>query len=635
MEFLVQSVFQEPPQSSDEALIIHHRPESDHRQIIVLVHGLGGTRYGPKCTWGNIPSFLFEDFPQLDVGLYEYRTLFRRWKLWESVALETEARTFANLLRENHDYADILLAGHSLGGLLCMGALQYFYASDQREQLERIRGLYLMATPQTGSQRVPRLLSWLSKDFYALRPHGRFVTDVQRTLTNAFSLDETLTSPDRILIPTWALLGNSDFWVDRLSAGLNLPDRRCMPVRGSHTSIVKPGHKKSDGYKFLAERIREALRQKSDKRFPQAAWAFNRMARLPLQPGSPPPPPSLFIGREESLRDLKQRLGIAPTGRPASPGQPLTVIRGLPGLGKTVIARALANDSQVTNRFPPGSLLWAAIGQDEPNLVSVIASWGSILYSEALLQASTLQQAMDLLDWALRGRRVLFIIDDVWRNEDAAPFLNRGGDCTFVITTRLPEVAEYITAEKPSAIYELPRLTEDYAFELFVHLAPDVASEYPGESRELVRDLEGLPLALHVAGRLLNSEHKIGLGVTKLLSELRAGKQLLEANAPADRIELRTQTIPTVDALLRKSTDCLDEYTRKCFAQLGLFPAKPATFDEDAMKEIWEVDEPRHIISILVNRGLLEPDGTGRFQMHALLKMHAQSFFPPGYFPAR
>jgi hypothetical protein len=629
MEFLVQSVFQEPPQSSDEALIIHHRPESDHRQIIVLVHGLGGTRYGPKCTWGNIPSFLFEDFPQLDVGLYEYRTLFRRWKLWESVALETEARTFANLLRENHDYADILLAGHSLGGLLCMGALQYFYASDQREQLERIRGLYLMATPQTGSQRVPKFLSWFSKDFYALRPHGHFVTDVQRTLTNAFSLDETLTSPSRILIPTWALLGNSDFWVDRLSAGLNLADRRCMLERGSHTSIVKPSHKKSDGYKFLAERIREALRQKSDKRSPQAAWAFNDMA-LPFQPGSPPPPPSLFIGREESLRDLKQRLGIAPTDQPASPGQPLTVIRGLAGLGKTAIARALANDSDVAKQFPLGSLLWAAIGQDEPNLVSVIASWGSILHSELLLQASTLQQAMDRLGSALRGRRALLIIDDVWRNEDTAPFLNMGGNCALVITTRLPQVADYITAGTPSAIYELPRLTEDDALELFVQLAPDVASEYPTESRELVRDLEGLPLALHVAGRLLNSEFKIGLGVTKLLSELREGQQLLEANAPADRIELRTQTIPTVDALLRKSTDCLDEYTRKCFAQLGFFAAKPATFDEDAMKDIWEVEDPRHIIGILVNRGLVEPDGTGRFQMHALLKMHAQSFFPPG-----
>jgi pimeloyl-ACP methyl ester carboxylesterase len=263
MQALVQTEFKEMSQGTNEALIIHEHTNSLRDKIIVLVHGLGGTRYGLKSTWGRIPYFLFEDFPQLDIGLYEYSTLFHRWKFWESVPLEAEATSFANLLRESHGYKEILLVGHSLGGLLCMAALQYFYASNQKEELKRIRGLYLMATPQTGSQRVPKVFSWLSKDFYALRPHGRFVTDVQRTLTNAFILDENLTSPDRILIPTWAVLGNCDFWVDRLSAALNLPDRRCMQVRGSHTSIVKPTHKSSECYEFLKQRIALALKEKA------------------------------------------------------------------------------------------------------------------------------------------------------------------------------------------------------------------------------------------------------------------------------------------------------------------------------------------------------------------------------------
>jgi pimeloyl-ACP methyl ester carboxylesterase len=83
-------------------------------------------RYGPKATWGRIPYFLFEDFPELDVGLYEYHSLFRRLKFWESVAIEDEATSFADLLRQSN-YPEILLAGHSLGGLLCMAALRYFY----------------------------------------------------------------------------------------------------------------------------------------------------------------------------------------------------------------------------------------------------------------------------------------------------------------------------------------------------------------------------------------------------------------------------------------------------------------------------------------------------------------------------
>src|SRR6516165_3965099 len=82
MQALVQTEFQEPLEASDEALIVHQHPDRNGHQLIVLVHGLGGARYGPKATWGRIPYFLFEDFPQLDVGLYEYRTLFRRWKFW-------------------------------------------------------------------------------------------------------------------------------------------------------------------------------------------------------------------------------------------------------------------------------------------------------------------------------------------------------------------------------------------------------------------------------------------------------------------------------------------------------------------------------------------------------------------------
>jgi len=76
--------------------------------------------------------------------------------------------------------------------------------------------------------------------------------------------------------------------------------------------------------------------------------------------------------------------------------------------------------------------------------------------------------------------------------------------------------------------------------------------------------------------------------------------------------------------LLKNSTDRLDEQTRECFAYLGAFAPKPATFDINAMKFVWQVEDARPIVRELVNRGLLEPVG-GRFQMHALLVAHARS----------
>ena len=88
---------------------------------------------------------------------------------------------------------------------------------------------------------------------------------------------------------------------------------------------------------------------------------------------------------------------------------------------------------------------------------------------------------------------------------------------------------------------------------------------------------------------------------------------------------VQQDTTPTIAALLRRSTDLLDEETRRRFAYLGLFVPKPATFDLDAMAAAWDVSDPKPVTRILVDRGLLEPVSGGRFQMHALLVLHAQS----------
>jgi hypothetical protein len=68
--------------------------------------------------------------------------------------------------------------------------------------------------------------------------------------------DETNLQPSKHLVPTWAILGASDFWVDRLSARIGLPTSRTKTVHGSHTAIVKPGGKSSDVYRFVKEKIR-------------------------------------------------------------------------------------------------------------------------------------------------------------------------------------------------------------------------------------------------------------------------------------------------------------------------------------------------------------------------------------------
>jgi hypothetical protein len=340
----------------------------------------------------------------------------------------------------------------------------------------------------------------------------------------------------------------------------------------------------------------------------------------PPPPGIAPPLPGLiFIGREDSLTDIKRLLGVAGTG--AAPNY-LTVVRGWPGVGKTTLVGVLGRDPEVSKTFPDG-VLWTALDQS-PELISKLAEWGRVLGTDELLKTPIIDEAVVKLAALIRNRRMLLIVDDIWNPAHAVPFLkaSAGSKCALLATTRLTSVAQELTSDE-KGIYVLPVLTEDSALILLSHLAPGIVEQHPQECRELVIDLECLPLALHVAGRLLKTEAGLGLSVIDLISGIREGARLLPEPSPLDRAE--GATIPTVAALLQRSTDNLDEQTRDCFAFLGAFAPKPATFDLAAMQAVWEMGDPRPIVRKLVGHGLLEPVGAGRFQMHALLVQHARS----------
>jgi DNA-binding SARP family transcriptional activator len=329
-----------------------------------------------------------------------------------------------------------------------------------------------------------------------------------------------------------------------------------------------------------------------------------------------PPLPSLVVGREEVFRDLKGRLGIGGELRP------VTVIQGWPGVGKSTTAAALAHDTDIAKAYPDG-VLWASLGET-PSLLAEILSWADALKLTDSGKPRSLEEIIAQLTAVLRDKRMLLIVDDIWQAEHLVPFKVGGRHCALIITSRLNDVAQAL-APTPRDVYRLAVLSEDKALELLGALTPETLDSYPNEARELVRDLEGLPLAIQVAGRLLHNEARLGWGVADLLAELRQGANLLSAQAPGDMVGAGRDTTPTIAALLQRSTDSLDETTRQRFALLGLFVPKPATFDLQAMAAAWDVSDPKPTARTLVNRGLLEPVSGGRFQMHALLVLHAHS----------
>ena len=338
--------------------------------------------------------------------------------------------------------------------------------------------------------------------------------------------------------------------------------------------------------------------------------------------GSAPVKPSLLVGREQDTREIRNRLCRMAEIDAEHARKKMLVIRGWPGVGKTTIAASLAHDPDIRAAYPDG-ILWAELGTD-PAIEARLEAWARQIGCQNIEGIRSVQDSSALLSEALSEQRRLIIIDDAWQPEHVVPLLVGGGGCAAVVTTREIGTARAI-APTFEDVYHLQELSQSNAYSLLYQIAGDAAKEHKDHCMQLCKELDGLPLAIKVAGRLLRDEADAGLDVMSLLEELRASKRLLLSAAPADRRSVDSKSIPTVELLFSKSTDRLTPRVRDCFALLGASSAKPATFGLGLLEHIWQRVDVKDTVRILVGRGLIESTGNGRFQMHALLISHAQS----------
>jgi hypothetical protein len=333
--------------------------------------------------------------------------------------------------------------------------------------------------------------------------------------------------------------------------------------------------------------------------------------------------PDLFVGRDRDMEALKSRLFSSEKQSPKM--HLITAMHGWPGVGKTALASMLANDPEVRAYFPDG-ILWATLGQD-PNSVSILQTWGRIYRDSQIMHCADANSASRNMKRVLGKKKALLVIDDIWNSVDALPFLIAGNDCATLFTTRRVDTASAISS-RDTQVYPLKVLDKQYSLDLLKELAGEVVKNYPKECDALLTDLNGLPLAIQVAGRLLQTEYQAGLDIPRLIDEMMNSALLLQSKAPIDLSDLEKETPPTVAALLMKSVNCLDEQTREHFSRLGIFAESPAVITLDALKMTWQTDHPQAIIRTLVGNGLLEHmKGTDEYKIHGLLKLLARSLW--------
>ncbi|XP_077239340.1 putative disease resistance protein RGA3 isoform X1 [Tasmannia lanceolata] len=249
-------------------------------------------------------------------------------------------------------------------------------------------------------------------------------------------------------------------------------------------------------------------------------------------------------------------------------------IVGMGGVGKTTLAQFVYNDHRVKTHF--GLRVWACVSDDFNVLRITNALVESASGSKCDL--SYLDAAQHHLEEKLNGQKFLFVLDDVWGENQIhthwdtlrAPFGVGAKGSKIIITTRDERVARMLGAI-PS--HHLKVLPDADCWELFTRraFAGGISNAFPELEeigRQIVKKCKGLPLAVKTLGGILSYKRTVSEWERILTSEIWKDDD--------------NKILPA----LRLSYCHLPANQKHCFAYCAKFP-KDHRFQKDVLVRQW------------------------------------------------
>ena len=183
----------------------------------------------------------------------------------------------------------------------------------------------------------------------------------------------------------------------------------------------------------------------------------------------------------------------------------------------------------------------------------------------------------------LGEKKYLVVMDDVWSSEvwsrlqPHLPDQAKNGSIV-LITTRNKEIALHATSSQ-AFIYELRHMNDDESWQLFLKKAfrgtttttPTLTTELKELGNKIVKECEGLPLAIVVFGSLLLTKEKTKQSWEKVLASI--GWHL-------------DQGPDSCMGILALSYNDLPYYLKSCFLYCGIFP-EDSEIDACHLVKLW------------------------------------------------
>jgi DNA-binding SARP family transcriptional activator/tetratricopeptide (TPR) repeat protein len=307
----------------------------------------------------------------------------------------------------------------------------------------------------------------------------------------------------------------------------------------------------------------------------------------------------LLVGRDELLDELEAWIRSGPRG---SRCPALVCLHGAAGVGKSATATRLAH--RVRDAFPDGQLFVRL-----PESSGTAAVVGGLLRATGTPPAAVPDDPAERVAlWRTTSAeaRLLLLLEDATTEAEVRPLLPANPHAAVVVTSRRPLAV--LEAARHAAVTGLDQAA---AVALLAAIAPGPVVRQPEQAALVVRQCEGLPLALRIVAARLAASPALDLAAvadsladqTRRLSWLVAGDLAMRAS-------------------LALSVRALDPLARSVLRRLSLVGTDFSPWAAAALAGCPE-ERAAGVLDELTALSLLQPSptgGPGRFRQHDLVR---------------